>query len=169
MSDNTPPNDSDHSLARKRLARELRILIYVHIGALCVATLFFVGSGCVPNYRTWDEIHLLCRFLALSGIIVFFVAPFWGFGKIIYAGFISDMMLTHCLGAWALLIAFFLLSPVGGCPDFLCNVLLLFFALLHHSAVFHCSLVGKASGRGYNDGGGGQLTGLTFQRFSCPN
>jgi len=133
MSNDIPPNDSDHALARKRLARELRILICVHIVALCVATLFFVGSCYVPNYRTWDEIHLLCRVLALSGIIVFVVAPFWGFGKIIYAGFISDMMLTYCLGAWALLIVFFLLSPVGGLPP-------IFFAIFCCCFSLYCTI-----------------------------
>ena len=118
MSNDTPPNDSDISLAKRRLARELRIFVVVQVIALCIVVLGLVlfGSDCIPNYPAWDEIHLLCGVLALSGMVVFVVAAFWGFGKIIYAGFASDLMTTYFLGAWIFLVAFFLLSPIGGWP-----------------------------------------------------
>ena len=80
MSNDTPTNDSDHTLAKKRLARDLRIIVLVQVIALCAIAsgLFLFGSDCIPNYPAWDEIHLLCGVLALAGMVVFVVTTFWG-------------------------------------------------------------------------------------------
>ena len=134
MSDDILPNDFDHSLVKKRLVRELQIIVTVQIVALCVGLLFqyaFLSVHLIPDDANWDSIRLLCGRLALSCAIVFVITTFWGFSKIIYAGFTSDLMTTYFLGAWIVLVAFFLLSPSGGWPP-------IYFAIFICCFSFYC-------------------------------
>ncbi|MCL2709650.1 MAG: hypothetical protein FWE95_02120 [Planctomycetaceae bacterium] len=74
----------DHSLAIKRLARDLRILVCVQAVALGIFALGVLinNSGIVPDNPGWDTVHLLCRTLALVGAITFVIAAFWGVAKV---------------------------------------------------------------------------------------
>jgi len=77
--------DSDVSLAKKRLARDLRIIAVVQVLALGAVALglYLFGSDVVPNEPAWDEIHLLCGVLALSGVVTFAVVSVVGVVKLI--------------------------------------------------------------------------------------
>jgi len=110
-------SDSNHSLVKKRLASELRIIILVQVVALGVVGLglFLYCSKIVPNYPAWDEIHLLCGVLALSGMITFFVTTLWGFTKLMKVVFLFSILIkAYLIGGWAslFLLFFILFLPV---------------------------------------------------------
>ena len=122
-------NESDPSFAKKRLGRDLRVLVLVQVAALCVfgAGLYLWTGERIPNNPKWDEIHLLCGSLALFGAIVFVVAAFWGFGKLTNVNFLLPSLIRNYLwGVGGILVSFVLLvffsSPFS--PP-ICSVILL--------------------------------------------
>ena len=106
----TPTTVPDHSVAAKpnavkRLARELRIIVVVQSVALCAVGLglFLFGCNCIPNDPAWDEIHLLCGVLALSGMIVFVFTAFWGSAKLIGSSRLSIPIRLYAWSIWGFL------------------------------------------------------------------
>ena len=104
--------DSDVSLARKRLARELKILVAVQVIAFCIAGLgvCLFGSDIVPNHPDWDTAHSLCGVLGLCGIVVFVVAAFWGSVKPAIANFLPCRVQLYASGTWGILSIFVILQ-----------------------------------------------------------
>ena len=107
-------NDTEIILAKKRLAHDLKILVTVQVIALCVAGLglYLYSGDVVPNYPEWDEIHLLCGVLSLSGMVVFTVAALWGCGKLMDVPFLPTMVQVYLAGCFIILFfAFILFLP----------------------------------------------------------
>ena len=107
-----PMTDSDVSFAKKRFARDLKILVAVQVIALCIAGLgvFLFGSDIVPNYPDWDTVHSLCGVLGLCGIIVFVVAAFWGSVKPAVTNFLPYRIQLYASGTWGILSVFVILG-----------------------------------------------------------
>jgi len=101
--------DTEMTLVRKRLARDLRILVAVQVIALCAVGLglWLFSCGLVPDIPEWDETHLLCGVLAICGIVVFGVTAIWGCGKLKDAAFLPKPIRVYAFGG---LVLFF--SPV---------------------------------------------------------
>jgi len=102
MSDDAPINVPDHFAAKKRLARELRIIVVVQFSAMCavVLGLFLFGSDLVPNHPEWDEIHLLCGVLAVAGMITFVIVAYWGSGKLVCNDFLPILVRLYAYSVW---------------------------------------------------------------------
>ena len=105
-------NENDPSFAKKRLGRDLRVIVFVQVAALGIAWLglFLYGGNVVPNYPEWDAIHLHCGVLALAGMITFVITAFWGFAKLMDIVFLPTIRiyLQGVLGFFCLfLLAFF--------------------------------------------------------------
>ena len=107
-------SDSDISLAKKRLARDLKILVVVQVGALCVAGLglSLFGSDVVLNRPDWDAIHSLCGVLGVSGLITFVVATFLGAFRLANAAISLPIQVRiYALGILGFPVLFFLVPP----------------------------------------------------------
>ena len=79
-------SDPDISFAKKKLTRDLKIIVIVQVVALCaIGSGWFLFRGdVVPNYPAWDGIHLLCGGLALVGMASFVVTTVWGTVKLVF-------------------------------------------------------------------------------------
>ena len=104
-------SDFDVSLAKKRLVRDLKIIVVVQVIALCATGLgsFLFGSDIVPNYPDWDTIHSLCGVLGLCGTVVFVVAAFWGSVKPAITNFLPYRIQLYASGTWGILSVFVIL------------------------------------------------------------
>jgi len=125
-------NETDISLVKKQLARDLKIIVLVQVVALCVfgLDLFLYSGKVIPDYPQWDEVHLLCGVLALAGIIVFVVASLWGLGKLTDVTFLPFRIQTYAgwgLLFFSLLFVFLILASPVHLPIFFC--LLLFYCV----------------------------------------
>jgi hypothetical protein len=111
MSDDTPTNAPDHSVAKKRLARELRILVISQAIALCVAAF---GGGIVMFDLDGAIIDGLGSALGLTGLGVSCIMAFVGHQKLSVATFLPVLVNIYALGGY-LLVLFLLLtaSPWG--------------------------------------------------------
>ena len=123
MSDNVTMNASEHSLAQKRLAHDLKIIVLVQVVALCAFAvgLFFFGSNRIPNSPEWDHIHSLCGVLGVSGTIVFIVTAFWGFGKTINDVFLPFPVRIYGIGGF---LFFFLIFSIPRFVPPACSLIL---------------------------------------------
>ena len=136
--------DFNVALAKKQLARELKILVIVQVVALCIAGLglFLFGSEIVPNYPAWDTIHSLCGMLGMSGIVVFVVVAIWGTLKLTmyYVPWLITVS-DPCLCLWNYC---FSRSPdLTRMDSIIWNTPLYFSLLLFYPPVSHRPLVGK--------------------------
>jgi len=104
MSDDAPINDSNHFLAKKRLARELRIFVLVQVIAFCVfwLSLFLLTPDTLPNSPEWDGIYSLCTVCVAVGQIAFLGAAFLGCYKLIGTPFLPFSVRLY---AWSVLVA----------------------------------------------------------------
>ena len=121
---------SEPSLAKKRIARDLRIIVIVQVVALGVFGVgtFLFGSNCVPNHPEWDVIHSFCGVLALAGAITFFVAAFWGFDKITNGGFpLPTLIRAYFWGVGGILVGFIFVVFLPCEPPFYFTILLCIF------------------------------------------
>ena len=105
MSDNVPINDADTSLAKKRLARELRICIIGQTVALFIfwAGLILYTCDFVPNYPEWDSTHSICGRLAFWGAVVFIAIAISGIYEIMIVTFLSIWIKIYGGSVWAYL------------------------------------------------------------------
>jgi len=83
--------DANRSLARKRLACELRIIVAIQVVGLCIIWLsvFLLVVEMIPNYSEWDVIHSLDIILVTLGNIMFLGAAFFGGYKLVCTAFLS--------------------------------------------------------------------------------
>ena len=92
----------DQSLAIKRLARDLRILVCVQVIVPCIVMLGPFAREYVPNLPGWDVIHSLCGALALLGVIAFTIVALWGSGKLMGSTFLPVLIRRYALSVWVL-------------------------------------------------------------------
>ena len=127
--------DSDVSLAKKRLARELIILAIVQVVALCIAGLglFLFASKIVPNYPEWDAIHSLCGAAGMSGMVVSVVVAFWGSLKLTSITFLASLPLPIRAYVYGIVVylAFLILVALSQCwiDSSILGILLVIFLL----------------------------------------
>jgi len=109
-------SNADISLAKKRLARELKILVVVQVTALFSSGLglFLFASDIVPDYPDWDSIRLLCGVLVICGLSIFLVVAGWGGIKLIRVFSESFPVQSYVWGCFFLLFSFVLVFPVKG-------------------------------------------------------
>ena len=107
---------SDVSFAKKRLARDLKILVVAQVIALCSSGLglFLFASDIVPDYPDWDNIHLLCGTLFMCGIVVFCATAGWGCLKLTRMTSLPISIRFYAWGFWGIILAFvfFTLVPI---------------------------------------------------------
>ena len=92
-------SDSDISLATKKLAHDLKILVLVQTIALCVFWLF------VFIVQLFDCSVIIRQLIALPIVIVFTVAAFWGCFKIMRVAF-PPIILRGYVGVFFLFLIF---------------------------------------------------------------
>jgi hypothetical protein len=112
MSDTPITNVSDHSVAKRRLVRDLRILVVIQIVALCI---FCVScfAGLVPNYPEWDRIYYFCASLLLPSATVFIGTALVGSYQCFNAhSFKAHWIRIYAVSVWGCL-PFVILAAIG--------------------------------------------------------
>jgi len=112
--------DFDVALAKKQLARELKILVIVQVVALCIAGLglFPLVSKIIPNYPAWDTIHSHCGVFALCGMVVSVVFGIWGCLKLTCIAFLASLPYSLRAYLWGIVVFLFFLFLVPLNPLF---------------------------------------------------
>ena len=100
MSNDVPPNDSNHFLAKKRLAQELRIFVIVQTVALSFAAL---GAGIVLIDLGGDVIAPFCVVLIAFGMMASFLMAFWGYRRLSIVLFLPALLRIYAYGGYFLL------------------------------------------------------------------
>ena len=106
--ESTPPV-ADHSPAIKRLARDLRILVYVQIAVVCAVICIFAllalahVSKMMPDGITENTIRLLCGLLVGACLIIFVTVSLWSGVKLMGGTFLPIGIRRYGLGVWLLL------------------------------------------------------------------
>ena len=98
-------SDIDHSTAIKRLARDLRFLVYVQIAAFCI---FALGILLLTSIRPIPENYgnlgrVFGEWLFIVGMILFVIVAFWSSAKLIGNTFLPIGIRRYALGVWLLL------------------------------------------------------------------
>jgi hypothetical protein len=123
--------NTDISTARKRLARELQIIVIVQVIALCAVWLLIFGSSMVSD----ETIHVLCDLLGVFAMIVFVVSAIWGCIKFTNVDFLPISMRLYAWGIFLFLpILFAVLYPLSHKEAFM------FFAILIYIFPFCCTI-----------------------------
>jgi len=115
MSDDTPINDSDQFIAKKRLARELRKYVIGQAVALFAATLgalpFF--TGVMQNDPKLDAVYAFAWILCGAGVLVSIVLAFWVCYKLWLAVFLPIAIRIYGLVGYTFVVFFVILYPLG--------------------------------------------------------
>jgi hypothetical protein len=122
--------DSDIALAKKRLARDVRIYVIVQIVALCAAVLgwFLTYSHFILNLR-WDMIHAFCFILYAAGILVSTAAGFWCCDRLSKAAFLPFKLRVYAFSGSLLFYVFFLVVLLSRELSLLVKILCCIFLL----------------------------------------
>jgi hypothetical protein len=95
--------DTDIALAKKRLARDLKIGVLIQVVALCIFGVGWWGyfGNLVPNYPQWDKIHSLCGWLTYFGAVVCIGTAFWGSRLIMDVAYLPTWTRIYAGSVWA--------------------------------------------------------------------
>ena len=109
-------SDPDISLATKKLAHDLKILVFVQAIALCVVGLLFV----VP-----ETIRFFYGFLAIVAMLVLTVSAIWGCVKLMTVVFLPIPIWLYIGSVFLLLFSFVfaLLASPDGIDSYICGIL----------------------------------------------
>jgi len=109
MSNDAPVNDPDHSLAKKRLARDLRRFVIGQAISLFVAVLGVLVCYIVVllNGPPGGDLHAIGFILAAIGKIMSVVCAFLGFSRLAVAAFLPIRIHCYTLGGFVLFLLFF--------------------------------------------------------------
>jgi len=112
MSNDAPINVPDHSLAKRRLARDLRRFVIGQAISLFVAVLGVLVCYIVVllNGPPGGDLHAIGFILASIGIIVSVVVAFLGFSRLAVAAFLPVRIHCYTLGGFVLFLLLFVLA-----------------------------------------------------------